>query len=153
MHLRRTRFHAYGLMLIVIWAVGCAGGSGNLNPVKGKVLYKGQPLAGALVTLHPRGDNSLHVERPTGFTREDGTFVIVTGQKTGAAAGEYVVTIICSQPAASSDKGKKKGAMSFDMGNRDDVDRLGGAYANMAASKLTVTIKNGSNDLEPFNLK
>ena len=136
--------------LVYLGLLGCSGGE-KLNTVSGKVFFRDQPLAGALVTFHPKAAmNDVKVERPTGLTKEDGTFTITTGQKEGAAPGEYVVTIICSEVPKAD--GSKKGK-SFGTGDIDTVDRLQGAYANMAASKIVVVIKAGNNELEPFNLK
>ncbi|HSQ54322.1 MAG TPA: hypothetical protein VLM40_01145 [Gemmata sp.] len=137
------------LGVIALTATGCSSGE-KLNPVKGKVLYKGEPLAGATVSFHPKGANDLKRQPAIGLTQEDGTFTVKTGPDDGAPAGDYVVTIICTAQPKAAD-GKKK-ILSF--GSEDiSVDRLGGAYANMANSKINVTIKDGKNELEPFNLK
>lgn len=118
----------------------------KLHPVQGKVLYKNQPLSGALVTFHAKGADDLKADPPVGQTSDDGTFTLMTGQKTGARAGEYVVTIICSETPAS-----KPGQIST--GEVETQDRLKGAYAERTGSKITVTIKPGNNQLEPFDLK
>lgn len=135
----------WGLACVLI--AGCSEGT-SLQPVTGKVVYKGQPLAGALVTLHPKDNNDPRVVRPVGYTQEDGTFKILTGKKEGAPVGKYVVTVICNQKPQSEKKEK-----SFSTGGDDDtVDLLGGAYANFQTSKLTFEVKAGPNDL-PIDLK
>jgi hypothetical protein len=111
------------------------------------VLHRNQPLAGALVTFHPKQANDITVIAPTGLTREDGTFTVATGQKEGALAGEYTVTIIC--PEEMTPKGKR----GFTTEAPDSQDRFHGAYANQATSTLKVEIKQGANQLEPFHLK
>jgi hypothetical protein len=133
------------VLLAALCCLSCSRGA-KLNEVRGKVLYKDQPLAGALVTFHPKEGNEVTAVRPTGFTAEDGTFTLTSGQKSGAAAGEYVVTIICSELP----KDAKKGMSTIGI---DSQDRLQGAYANRAASKITVEIKEGPNELAPFDLK
>lgn len=120
--------------------------SGSLQPVQGKVLLNGTPLSGALVALHPKGGADLKSIPSTGLTKEDGTFSIMTGDKPGAPVGEYIVTIVCSEVV----KGKP-GVIST--GEPETVDRLKGAYATKDNSKITVEIKSGPNQLEPFDLK
>jgi hypothetical protein len=134
--------------LLALCGLACSGSS-SLNSVKGKVLYKNQPLAGALVVFHPKGgSNDMKAERPTGLTKDDGTFTLTTGQKDGAAAGEYKVTIFCTAPL------NKKAGKQISLGaDEETADVLGGAYANVDNSKITVTVKSGTNELEPFDLK
>ena len=96
--------------LFALCGLACSG-SATLNPVQGKVTYKNQPLAGALVSFHPKGSTDMKAERPTALTKEDGTFSVTTGQKDGAPAGEYMVTIICSVPVIKkAGKSKRLGA-------------------------------------------
>jgi hypothetical protein len=133
---------------LVLWpalfCLACSGGGARFNPVQGKVLYKNQPLKGALVTFHPKGANDITTVRPVGLTGEDGTFTVSTGEKDGAPAGEYVVTLICSEEV----KPKKPFAMEMP----EARDRFHGTYANRETSKFKVEIKKGVNQLEPLNL-
>jgi hypothetical protein len=138
-----------GAMASVLALCGLAcSGSSQLNPVQGKVLYKNEPLSGALVTLHPKGSTDVKADRPVGRTKEDGTFTVMTGQQEGAPAGEYMVTIICSQPV-----NKKAGKVMSLGAEEETADVLRGMYADVNSSKLPVTIKSGPNQLEPFDLK
>jgi hypothetical protein len=112
------------------------------------VLLKGAPVEGAVVTFHPKGAD-LTTVLPVGQTDAEGTFTLSTGQNPGAPAGEYVVTFICPQMVDS--KGKKQAGMS---GQRlTTVDAFNGAYAREESSTIKVEVKNGANELEPFNLK
>jgi hypothetical protein len=133
------------VVLCSLCSLSCSGG-GALTSVQGKVLYKGQPLSGALVTFHPKEGADMNVTLPTGFTKEDGTFTLTTGQKEGAAPGEYVVTVICSEVPKTAKK-------VFSTGGPETQDRLGGAYAHREKSRITATIKKGVNNLDPFDLK
>jgi hypothetical protein len=135
------------LLALALGCLGCGSGE-RLHPVSGKVTYKGKPLSGALVTLHPKDNNDPRVERPNGFTQEDGTFTVVTGQKQGAAAGQYVVTVICSRTIQPEGKGK-----IINTGGEDSIDLLGGMYANPNTSKITVEVKPGNNTLPPIELQ
>ena len=71
----------------------------------------------------------------------------MTGQTPGARAGKYLVTVICPDSSKA-----KSGGMSF-ASQFDTEDRLKGAYAELSKSQISVEIKPGSNQLEPFNLK
>lgn len=138
------------IALLSLISSSCGGGRGSLNEVRGKVLHKNQPLSGALVTLHPKGDKKDFRAVPSvGMTKEDGTFTLTTGKKDGAPAGEYTVTIICSREVGGQDKKQK----DFSTGGVETEDILKGAYADRDSSKISVTIKSGANQLEPFDLK
>jgi hypothetical protein len=130
--------------LLSLLSVSCS--SSGLNPVRGKVTYKNQPLVGALVTFHPKGKADTTTVPSTGLTKEDGTFVLVTGDREGAPAGDYVITVICSEQLPS-----KPGAIST--GPPETRDKLNGAYADRDKSTITVTVKAGENQIDPFDLK
>jgi hypothetical protein len=137
------------LALVVVVGLGGALGcskKATLNPVQGKVLYKNEPLSGALVTFHPKGNTDLKVVPPTAATKEDGTFTVNTGDKEGAVEGEYIVTIICSREPPGAKK-------AFSTSGVETQDILKGAYQNRDSSKITVKIERGANQLKPFDLK
>jgi hypothetical protein len=147
----RIRFSpSWWRWLVCLLAACCAScsGGGGLNPVKGKVLYKDQPLKGAVVTFHPKGTTDVYTVRPVGLTGEDGTFTLTTGRDDGAPAGEYVVTFICSEEITAR---PGKGAIST--AAPETRDRFDGAFANAERSIFRVEIKKGPNELEPFHLK
>jgi hypothetical protein len=144
---RLLRTLRWAALLPAVCCLGCSGSSG-LNPVKGSVLHNGQPLAGALVTFHPKGATDIATLRPVGLTGEDGTFTLTTGPDPGAPAGEYIVTFLCSEEIVP--KGGKK---LMSMAPPETRDRLGGAYVSPEASRFNVEIKKGDNQLPPFQLK
>jgi hypothetical protein len=122
--------------------------SGGLNPVEGTVLYNGQPARGAVVAFHPKDDNSLTARRPTGVVGNDGTFTLSTLKPgDGAAAGEYVVTVIWPEEA-----GPAKPTMNM-APPPEPPDRLKGRYADRRQSGLSAAVKPGRNRLPPFELK
>jgi hypothetical protein len=135
------------ISLLALACLSCSRGV-PLNPVQGKLLFNNEPVEGAVVTFHPKGGDITTV-LPIGTTEEDGSFIVTTGQREGAATGEYVVTVICARIAA------RKGKPRISFGGQKDaaVDRFKGAYANKGTSKIKVTIKDGDNILEPFNLQ
>jgi hypothetical protein len=99
------------MAIFVATALGCSkGGDAAANrvgthQVTGKVTYKGQPVAGAHVSFHPKSGQG-----PGAFGRTDaeGAFALQTYEPgDGAAAGEYVVTVQkIETPAASSASGE-----------------------------------------------
>jgi hypothetical protein len=129
-------------------------------PVSGQVLLNGQPLAGALVALHPVGemDVALPSVRPNGRTGPDGTFVLTTYEThDGAPPGEYAVIVEC-HPAAGPAPGRP-GAQGYGTGKPDAEpkyeapDRLGGRYRDPRHSGLRVRLAPEPTVLPPFHLK
>src|SRR5262249_19173929 len=122
------------LLVPALFCVSCSGGGSSLFPVEGQVLYKNEPAFGAVVLVHPPTDD-LKALKPSGVAKKDGKFTLMTGQEKGAPAGEYTVTITWPEEVPV----KKKQAMSMEAG--ESRDRLNGAYAGRASSKLKVQIK------------
>jgi hypothetical protein len=135
------------VLLPALGCVSCSGGGGDLIPTQGTVLYKNEPLKGAVVTFHPKGVDEVTARRPTGLTKEDGTFTLTTGQSEGAPPGQYVVTVTCHERPAAKD------GPVFNTAAPEPQDRLRGAYSDRASSRIEVEIKKGMNRLEPFNLQ
>jgi len=141
----RPRIACLAAIGFAILVMSCS--SSNLQSVSGKVLHKGQPIKGAVVTLHPKGgENDAKAQRPSGVTDDQGTFTLATGKDTGVAPGDYIVTIIWLQqpPAPKKPRGTEPPP--------DATDQFQGRYADAKNSKLSVTIKSGMKELEPFNL-
>jgi hypothetical protein len=134
--------------LAAFLGAGCSTGP-TLNPVEGKVTYKGKEAAGATVIFHPKDGDPVKSPRSTGLTAEDGTFKLSTGDKLGAPAGTYVVTLIWSKEVPSK---QKKGELNFNMAP-ETYDVFDGAYADISKSKIQISVKAGSNKLEPFRLE
>jgi hypothetical protein len=132
--------------LTLAGALACPACSGGLHTVRGKVLYDGSPIKGAVVIFHPKGGDSVTALRPTGVTDENGVFSLVTIKDDGAPTGDYQVTVTWPEPRAPA--GDK-----LSQGMPETVDRLKGRYANPETSGLTATIKQGANELAPFELK
>src|ERR1051326_6275998 len=65
-----------------------------LSPVRGKVLYNGQPAVGAEVRLHPVTASEKSKFYPVAKVEADGSFALTTFEnKDGAPPGEYLVTV------------------------------------------------------------
>lgn len=98
-----TPAHIRGAMslgiLVILAASGCSGGPAipPTHPVKGKITYKGQPLADAEVAFVSRLDNK-DVKPAGGRTNASGEYSLATyidpeHEVSGATTGEFIVTI------------------------------------------------------------
>jgi hypothetical protein len=129
-------------LLLALAVCSC---SARLNTVQGKVLYQGKPAKGALVVFHPKNNDSITAIPATGIAGEDGSFTLSSGKEAGVVAGEYEVTV--TWPEEAKDTGK----ISMEP-PPPPADRLKGRYANRGSGP-TVTVKSGTNQLEPFDLR
>jgi hypothetical protein len=113
-------------------------------PVSGVVKFKGKPLQGIRVTLHPQPETAKSQFIPTGQTGPDGKFSLSTGAPgNGAPPGTYVVTFEKPEIGSPASTGSIE----------TEVDAFGGKYSDPAKSQWTVTIEKGENSLQPFELK
>ena len=122
----------------------------EVNPVRGKVLFRGQPAAYAWVVFHPQGGSEqVQPMRPSGRAGPDGSFTLTSyDEGDGAPAGEYKVTVEWPSEDLTdpSDPDNPEGQIPR------GPDRFGGRYADPATTPLAATIVQGNNDLEPFQL-
>ena len=127
---------ALAVPLVVL--ASCGGSQPKLHPVRGSVLYLGQPAAGALVVFQP-ANSGPEALMPSGPVEADGTFTLRTAPHgDGAPAGDYVV-LVTWFPANAREQS-------------NPVNKLPGRYGNPAESPLRATVIAGSNQLEPFRL-
>jgi hypothetical protein len=123
---------------------GC-GNSGGLYPVTGKVLYKGEPAAGAVVYFHRQGaTDPLHEQTPQGVVREDGIFALAGPAGEGALPGEYAVLVEWKEGAGKV-RGRSPGLSA--------PDRFRGRYLDASKPLLHAEVKPSTNTLPPFELK
>jgi hypothetical protein len=113
-----------------------------VHPVKGKVLVQGKPAKAAFVLFVPVNEPADAPDpRPRAEADPDGSFALSTyGDKDGAPVGEYIVTV--TWPGGVLPDGREEPA-----------DKLLGRYDNVTKSKLRATVKEGQNDLPPFQLQ
>ncbi len=113
----------------------------KLYPVKGKVLVKDQPANGAQIVFRPVDENpETKSTMSYGSVDAEGNFTLRTDPYgEGAPAGEYNVLI-------SWYSGDPENPLSA-------KSKLPAKFADPAAPILKATVKEGPNDLEPFNLK
>jgi hypothetical protein len=124
---------------LILFACGNKYGDHPPYPTSGRVLVNGQPANGARVTFHHEGDWGRKSIVPQGVTDEDGRFVLSTyGVGDGAPAGDYRVVV--EWPA-------------YRRGRNVGPDQLAGKFAKQESSGLKAQIKEGNNELPPFELK
>lgn len=139
-----------GLVIMLPACNGTPEGQVPVYPVSGQVQFKGKPLSGALVVLHPTDDAKYGsgVPRPSGRTDEKGQFLLRTfSLDDGAPAGSYRVSI-SSVPERRSENGlfsNPKVALPTDV--------LKGRYLDPKKTSLSAEVKEGENTLPPFDLK
>jgi hypothetical protein len=141
---RRQKFALLFLLGAVVLA-GCGKGISvpSTVPVSGVVKYKGKPLQGIRVTLHPQTDTAKPAFIPSGQTGPDSRFKLSTGKPgNGAPPGTYVVTF---------DK-PEIGSPASTHSIETEIDAFGGKYSDPAKSEWTVTIEKGENSFQPFEL-
>jgi hypothetical protein len=141
MTMKRFRFPLAKVLTASVLALvlaGCSNGQKPVVPVRGKVLYHGQPADGALVVFNPVGDNDPKAVRPQGTVGSDGAFEMATyDDKDGAPPGEYDVAIVW---LIENEKTKRVWSP------------LPARYMAPEQSGLRVTIRDGENDLPPFQV-
>ena len=109
------------LVLLPSW--GCGTTNGQMSPllaVKGKVTYKGQPVAKGTIRFEPDGYG-----RPaTGRLQSDGSFVLGTNREgDGVVAGAHRVSVSgFDKPLASNRSPKKYGLKNSGLTAEVDSD-------------------------------
>lgn len=111
-------------------------------PVSGKVTYKGEAAEGAQVVLHAKGHSLPPNTVASGKAGSDGTFKVGTYQTgDGAPAGDYTVTVTWNK------------VVKTDGGAGPGPNVLPKEYGAADTSKLTVTVKEGQNEIPAIEIK
>jgi hypothetical protein len=122
-------------------ACGSCGGNG-LYPVSGRVTYKGDPAAGAVVHFRRAGADPMNEHAVMGIVQQDGSFTLVCGSLgPGAPPGDYDV-LIEWRPSSNPARGL----------SHKGPDRLQGRYADSRRPLLRAAVKAETNHLPPFDL-
>jgi hypothetical protein len=153
---------------VVAWALAYTGcRPAALNPVTGKVLYRGEPAAGATVYFHRNGGAAPAGDViPTGIVQGDGRFWLASEDAAGAPAGTYHVLIEWLDKPSSSKGGAAVRTAGLGKGGRQDArspwkpgtsrvrppDRLKGRYFDIERPLVKAEVKPGTNTLSPFEL-
>ncbi len=153
--------------VVVLWAsmavAGCGGPPPGYSRAHGKLVYKGEPAAGAFLMLHPEtskpGAEAVTASATVG---DDGTFELVSRAGDGAPAGRYKVLVAwpteegqapspeTSRPKATKTS-RKKGATATTRRNNKpgamERDRFQGRYASDESPLTIVEVKAEPTDL------
>ena len=127
------------LAITQVCVFGCSNSHGTAS-VAGTVLYKNQPVDGATVIFHPKGDAS-KAKPAQGKSESGGRFTVSTyfgpdDQASGALPGDYAVTVTkIDEPQGAYDPHKDPPLKNH----------LPTKYSTPQQSPLTVTIKAGAN--------
>jgi hypothetical protein len=147
----RPRLVALCLTPLALLAFGCdstPAGQVPVHPARGRVLYKGKPVADALVVLRPVASKDPDVPQPNGRTDAEGKFQLHTYLGTdGAPAGSYLVGV-----SVSSEFSETRNLMQKGSATKPAPDVLGTHFADPAKSGLKAEIKPGENEIPPFEL-
>jgi hypothetical protein len=138
-----TRAPAGAVVLLVALLLPACGKSDRkpVYPVSGQVLLNDKPLKGVVVAFHPVDKAKFERERPNADTDADGRFRLSTYLKDdGAPEGDYKVTFFYQ--IAPEDTGS----------DQTTPNLLPAQYGDPEKSGVTVTVKGGPIDLEPFRL-
>jgi hypothetical protein len=133
-----------------------AAGRVPVHQARGRVLYKGRPLADALVVLRPAdpaaplaGGGASPTPRPTGRTDREGAFRLHTyAAADGAPAGAYRVGISVAPATTEVRDFLKKGSAT----PRRAPDVPGVRFGDPETSGLKAEIRPGDNEIPPFRL-
>lgn len=153
---RRAGGASWSLPLRPAWIVGVAGlfvlawaglsfGKRDVDrievhPAQGRVQFGETIPEGALITLHPLSP-SLSI-RPRATVRADGTFQVSTyGASDGAPEGDYRVTIVWHK------------LVEVDGEPTAGPNLLPAPYSQPGTTELRVSVKPGSNELSPLQVR
>lgn len=134
---------------------GCGPPEVATNEVTGTVMLDDQPLEGAAVTFVPAEVGAVSA---TGTTDASGKFTLSTGQKSGAAAGEYKVAVskvkASDQPQLDSSKDATLKMAETPMATTDTIPEslIPAKYGSPASSGLAATVEDGKANTFEFKL-
>ena len=132
----------------------CSNVGAGLSRVHGKVLYKGEPAAGAQIIFHPKTENGGQTQIPTGTAGEDGTFYVFLNKNLeGVPPGQYYIFVRWPEdtsPDPSTGKLRKRGKQRV---KNVPEDFLQGRYCDHKNPKFTADIHAGDNELPVFEVQ
>lgn len=133
---------------LITFVLGC-GGAGRpsiaVHRASGSVTWDGKPLEGASVQFHSvepiKLDGKETPVMPGAQSKSNGSFDVTTFRSgDGLPQGDYLVTVSCENRSTKPKNG-------------DYPELLPAHFQDPNKSGLKVTIKSGTNKLDPFELK
>jgi hypothetical protein len=85
--------------LLVLAVSGCGSRPERLPAVRGRVFYNRLPLPGGTIVFSPDPDRGGSGPLARATIEPDGSYVLTTEDRPGAAPGWYRVTVVALQPA------------------------------------------------------
>jgi len=139
-----SRLFGFAVVAALLLFVGCGRGEKNhvaVHPVQGAIQFRGQPMEGALVSLHPKSATD-DVPTPRATVAKDGTFTVTTYDgNDGAPEGDYVVTVQWYRPVR----------VGNDLVGGPNV--LPAKYALAETSDVQIRVAAGENRLQPIQIR
>lgn len=126
------RFRAVSLAALILFA-GCS----EESSVSGKVTFDGTLLKTGTVMFHPTGSGPVG----TGSIGDDGRYTVALGSSKTLPPGEYIVTVVSTEPTDKEAYDPKGRPLPPKAPKRITPGR----YANKDSSDLRATIKSGNN--------
>jgi hypothetical protein len=143
------------VLAAAIGAGGC-GSPAGLVSVSGKVLYHGEPAAGAVVYFHRQAEPGVAAGAiPYGIVEDDGTYSLATESLgDGARPGAYTVLVEWRDKGDGVTPVKSRGNVKLVKRSRlrSGPDRLKGRYFDIAKPLLHADVAAGSTQVPPFEL-
>lgn len=143
MNLNR-QFHFLITVIALITVTACSRSAGPIcYRVAGRVTFKGQPVAEAMVVLHRVGGDVEGHHKPMAYTGTDGTFQLTTiKHNDGAPPGDYAITVELRAPKTMGEETVRTGP-----------NLLPAQYAKSESSKLKCSVVAGDNQIPTIELK
>jgi len=138
------QFASIAVATLVIAGCGKSGAPWEtVYKTSGQLLFKGQPIEGAQLTLYPNDSSAPAAIRPTATTDNTGKFILSTYRKEdGAPAGDYRVAVIWHPLIAGKGGEPSRGP-----------NKLPARYAAADTSALNVRVEKSATNLPPIELK
>lgn len=143
---RRLRSSGFlAIAFVAAAAIGCSKPAplqAPVFPVKGTITFKGQPIQGAVVVLHPKAQGPIPAPTPRANVDAQGNFAVTTyASGDGAPEGEYTVTVQWYKPVKGEGGDLKAGP-----------NVIPAKYSRPAQSDLKIVVATGPNEVPPIKL-
>jgi len=148
----RCIFRGLACYILALFCVtGCGSGGPTTIPIRGEVLYNGQPLQDGIVCYLPKQPGI--ARQATGRVQSDGSFVLTTFKNAdGVVPGEYDIVVYAYKPHPGEPKSRAE---------HEAVARAGGLkrgfvipekYVNPQTSGLSDTVNSDHSGFKRFEL-